>query len=104
MNYLFFKTFCACDDKKLAEETASIMSAHLNAFCVASLFKVEKYWKISEYFEISFDIETELTPSLISKKLANNWQHVGNSLIWNYEDEFFFLSDAVRWALLEPIE
>ncbi|PNK61357.1 hypothetical protein [Psychrobacter sp. FDAARGOS_221] len=104
MIILFLKTYCICEDKKVAEKIAKQMQRRINKFGKASLFKIANYWKISNYYEISFEIDSNLKIDAVSKLIANKWERHGSFYICNYEKEYCLLSDKVRWASLEYIE
>lgn len=101
---IFFKTYCVCENKETAEKIANKMKCQINEFGEVSLFKIANYWKINDYFEISFEIESKIKIQVLSKELASNWEQHGESYIWNYKNECFLLSNKVRWASLEHIE
>ena len=101
---IFFKTYFACENRENAEKTANQMQYQINEFGEVSLLEIIDYWKINDYFEVSFEIDSNIEIQLLSKKLANNWEQHGGSYIWNYEHEEFLLSNKVRWASLEIIE
>lgn len=101
---LFLKTYCECSDQKKAEEIAASIQKKLVDLCDVSLFKIEKYWKIEEYFEISFDLESISNINVILSCLASGWKKNGNDYIWNDEESDSFVLNVVRWAQLEIIE
>lgn len=103
MNY-FLRTYIEIDNEDLAQKEAVEFLQKLSDLGNSNLFKVQKYWKIEEYFEVSIDIQSTLKIVELSEKLADKWQELGASYIWNYENQSFFLSDKVRWASLEIIE
>ena len=101
---IFLKTYCECNDKKAAEGIAVFIQEKLKPLCGVSIFKIEKYWKIEEYFEVSFDLEVAANFDDILHSLATGWEKSGADYIWNAKEGNSFISDAVRWSQLEIIE
>jgi hypothetical protein len=101
---LFLKTYCECNDQKIAEGIAGFIQKKLHGLCDVSLFKIEKYWKVEEYFEISFDLERVSNIDVVLNCLASGWEKSGSNYIWDDKTNASFISDTTRWAQLEIIE
>ena len=101
---VFLKVYCECSDKKSAEDIASLLQEKLQPFCGISVFKIEKYWKIEEYYEISLDLEVASNFDDILHCLATGWEQSGADYIWNTKEGNSFISNTVRWSQLEIIE
>ena len=65
--------------------------------------KIQKYWKINEYYEIFIEADSHLSFETISQYLASSWIKQDESYTWNYEDVHLLLSKTVRWAELDLI-
>lgn len=100
----FLKTYIEVENLTEAKLEANFMLKNLESFTTASLFKTEKYWKIENYFEVSFDLDSSLSFEELHKKLSNDWDSIGGEYIWNFQNEYFGISKRVRWASLEKIE
>ena len=69
---------------------------------------IQKYWKIPEYFEIFFHIETEEMSdsySKVLKELGTGWNELNQyESVWNDWAEGKLLDKRIKWAHLEAIE
>ena len=75
-------------------------------------FNSKKYWKIPEYFEITFDINvvssSEFGFSTLMSRLGTGWEfhnvRNGKWAVWNFDNNISvnnFCHSKVRWAHLE---
>lgn len=103
MNY-FLRTYIEVKNDVFAHNEANKMVNTLNQYGNSTLFIVQRYWKINEYYEVSIDIQSDLTITELSQELSNNWDTCGSSYIWTDKKNFFVNSQYVRWASLEIIE
>ncbi len=102
MNNFFLRTYMEAKNEVEALEYAQIFESKLAAFCQPSLFKVKKYWKIPDHFEISFNLNTEQHKmEKITKLLGTQWEAHGDFYIWQHDNKTTFIFDKVRWASLE---
>ncbi len=106
MNKLFLRIFIEVQNKSEALEVVDFVEQRLKTVCDLSISRIEKYWKISDYYEISFDIDIgSNTLDLVMSLIATNWKKCGNTYIWNEEEKNnSFISSKIKWASLEYID
>ncbi|MBS9783633.1 MAG: hypothetical protein KGV46_03670 [Pasteurella sp.] len=105
MNNLFLRVFIEVQDDMQALTVANLLEKKLMNCCNLSILKVEKYWKIPEYFEVTFDIYKEDNEiNTITDLIGYGWDIYGNTYIWDIKNkQSSFISDKIRWASLEHI-
>lgn len=92
-----------CKNKETAEKIANTMQVTLEKIGKTKTLKIQKYWKINEYYEIFIEADSHLSFETISQYLASSWIKQDESYTWNYEDVHLLLSKTVRWAELDLI-
>lgn len=107
-NQILLRVFAEVSSDVEASEVGRILSNSVATFGHVTVFNVEKYWKIPNYFEVSLEIRGPNLNNCVCKKIAkvlgNGWVEAGNSLIWNSTVKARFMDSKVKWANLEFIE
>ena len=99
----FLKIYIECDKENFAHEQASTVIDKLTHLGKVSLFKIKQYWKIENYFEVSFEIESDLSLEELSRSITGDWQYFAEDCIWHLKADYFLGFKDIRWASLERI-
>lgn len=103
---LILRIFAECGNGEQAAQLAGDLAATLAGFRPVASMEPERYRKLPELFEFSFDLSpgTRATFDAVLARAADGWVHTGDeehsSSVWNRSPGGVFLSPAVRWAEL----
>jgi hypothetical protein len=107
-DFIHLRLFCELETEDAARVVGKNLSEILSEFGHSMVFKVEPYWKVPEYFEISILIRNSSGLKRrvrdIASRLSEDWMSSGGSLIWEMKNVVQFIDPSVRWAELEYIE
>lgn len=103
---IFLRLFVEIDTEELALEIAKKIVTLISEFAKVENQSIEKYWKIPEYYEIFFKLNSvqniHRDYSSILEKLGSGWEPSNKyESIWNPGGESKFIIEEVRWAHLE---
>jgi len=101
---LFLRAFVIGDSIESVKKSSKTFISILKDSGSIETAKVNKYWKIQEYFEITFRIKCEGHKfKEILGLLAEKWEmRNGFEAIWNYEDMASSIKET-KWMHIEPI-
>lgn len=99
----FLRIYIECDKEDIAREQARAIIDRLSHLGKVSLFKIKEYWKIENYFEVSFEIESTLSLGELSRSITGDWQYFADDCIWHLKADYFLNFKDIRWASLERI-
>ena len=101
-NVLFLRLFVEVSTEKSASEIAKKIISLINKFVKVENQYIQKYWKITEYYEIFFKLSSLNHVSedyqYILTRLGSGWENFSGFSIWNFGDEKKFVIDEVKWA------
>lgn len=107
--HFFIRVFVSVTSKNEAEEVGAKLINMMSTFGKAAVLEIRPYWKISEYYECSFELYSQdLTKAALlaaTEKLGTGWESVGSAcFVWNRADGKYFIDDRVNWAEVEFID
>lgn len=105
----FLQVYVEVSDYEQAFEIATKLLETLKPFVKIKKIDLEPYWKIKEYYGISFSLESETLQQehlRLTERLGNHWSiletsEISSSAVWNTGKDHQFMDSRVRWANFE---
>ena len=106
-----FKSYIETDSKVIATDCANALKKILDPIGTPKVVKVEKYWKIKEYYEIQLSLEQCLITSVDEilksslNKISEDWKVNSSeeeiSFLWDFNQKRNIFDSKIRWLNLE---
>jgi hypothetical protein len=110
---LIVRVFAEAPDAETAKNIRDQIALFLESFCIIQQDETEKYWKIKEYFEITFWLSPRVAPqqafNLLLEQSPSGWSFYDDppsrNAVWNFSPGLECLAPQVRWAelILAPL-
>src|SRR5690606_13017606 len=106
----YLRYFIDLSDEQSANASAAMVGDALRATGVVAVkTTIKPYWKISEWFEVVIDVETQGRSAQVFlfaiQAIGTGWQmQYDCEAIWNDGDGSTFIDPHVRWAHFEFLE